>query len=218
MPSARPSRSVDEVLAMAGVRRERGRSPRRVDGEIGRVAARARAACSSSSTTTAGTRRSSPTSSPRSPPELKPNLGPIANPVNFFTENHFTAIGIAPAVGHRAGHAAVPGRRHPAHRRAGHRPRHDRSRAPSSLGDPGFATPDARAPAGDGGGRPRSPASEASAALAGALPALLVVVALLLSPLFGLGQHEAGRQRARPRVHLLPHRATRQEPPPARLT
>jgi hypothetical protein len=117
------------------------------------------------------------------PPELKPNLGPLSNPINFFTENHFTAIGIAPAsvtslasppfpvvdippvdVGAIDPGTVVPGS--------------------TSLGDPGFATPTPDIPTVVDG----APTSdEGSGVLGGALPALLVLMAMLFSPLFGLG-------------------------------
>lgn len=121
------------------------------------------------------------------PDELKPNVGPIPNPVGFLAENHITAIALAPAsVSSLATppfpdieippfDSFVPGPIDP---------------GTPSLGDPGFVTP---TPGIDtpSGGDPEAggdlPTEEASAALGGALPALLVALALLASPFFGLG-------------------------------
>jgi hypothetical protein len=118
------------------------------------------------------------------PSELKPNLGPLSNPITFFTENHFTAIGIAPASVTSLATPPFPEFEVPSI----DVPLPDQGvtvPGTSSLGDPGFTTPTpaiaAAAPGGDASGE------GASADLSGALPAALVAFALVLSPLFGLG-------------------------------
>ncbi|MFL6205325.1 MAG: hypothetical protein ACJ739_08225 [Acidimicrobiales bacterium] len=152
------------------------------------------------------------------PSELKPNLGPLSNPITFFTENHFTAIGIAPAsvtslatppfpaidipvidVPIADPGVTVPGS--------------------TSLGDPGFSTPTpaiaAPGAAGAGSG------TDASAALSGALPAALVALALVLSPLFGMGSTKLADNVLAPVSTSCPtghDRPDIYDPPPERLT
>jgi hypothetical protein len=121
------------------------------------------------------------------PAELKPNIGPIPNPVTFLAENHITGLALGPAtVSSLAtppfpmldfavpdlltdGGAFDPG-------------------ATASFGGGGFTTPAAPLPApavSDAAGDPDT--EPVSNTLAGAVPAILVALALLASPLFGLG-------------------------------
>jgi hypothetical protein len=123
------------------------------------------------------------------PADLKPNLGPIPNPVTFLAENHIVGLSLAPATVSAlatppfpAMDAGLPSDLGPADLPLG-------PGASLDLGSPGFSTPTAPLPAlagtiGPSGG----PATEpVSAALDGAVPAILVALALLASPLFGLG-------------------------------
>jgi hypothetical protein len=117
------------------------------------------------------------------PPELKPNLGPLSNPINFFTENHFTAIGVAPASVTALASPPFPAVEVP---QVDLPPVDPGVTVPgsTSVGDPGFATPTPDIPDAAGG---EIIGEQASTALGGAIPALLLVAALLASPLFGLG-------------------------------
>ena len=161
------------------------------------------------------TRSSSATSSTAIPPELKPNLGPLANPINFFTENHFTAIGLAPASVTSLATPPFPVVDIPPFDAARLRPRHRSSRAPARSATPGSPPR-----------RPTSPPPEAAAApapartprriLDGALPAALVALALLLSPLFGLGSTKLADNVLAPVSNSCP--TGHDKPPPARLT
>ncbi len=120
------------------------------------------------------------------PDELKPNLGPIPNPVSFLAENHIVGLSIAPAaVSSLAGPpfpdfvVDVPDLAPPA--------------GTPSFGDvgsggvaPDFATPTPALPTPSGSGSGIA-AESAASVLSGAVPALMVVLALFAAPLFGLG-------------------------------
>ncbi|MGH9274607.1 MAG: choice-of-anchor P family protein [Acidimicrobiales bacterium] len=117
------------------------------------------------------------------PPELKPSLGPIPFPVSFLAENHVTGLSLAPA---SVSSLATPP--FPAIDGSVPAPTGSLPFDPGSvdLGDPGFATPVAPLPVPDVS--PEAPATETVANdLAAAVPAMLVALALLASPLFGLG-------------------------------
>jgi hypothetical protein len=120
------------------------------------------------------------------PPELKPSLGPIPFPVTFLAENHVIGLSLAPAsVSSLAtppfpaidGPIAVP-------------PTDGLPFDPGGsidLGDPGFATPVAPLPTPVDSGSAPTPIEPVSNDFNGAVPAILVALALLASPLFGLG-------------------------------
>lgn len=118
------------------------------------------------------------------PAELKPALGPIPNPIEFLIQNHITGLAFAPA---SVSALATPPF-----------PALDVPLAPIDtlpfdpggsidLGDPGFSTPPAAIP--DPATDPSAPIgpTEPIGDLAAAVPAVLVALALLASPLFGLG-------------------------------
>jgi hypothetical protein len=89
----------------------------------------------------------------------------------------------------------------------------------TSLGDPGFATPTPEIQSLDDDGL--LDGEQASAGLSGALPALLVALALLLSPFFGLASTKLADNVLAPVSHSCPTGHDRRfpvEPPPARLT
>lgn len=119
------------------------------------------------------------------PAELKPNFGPIPNPVTFLAENHITGLSLAPAT---VSSLATP----PFPDFVVDLPATDFGDAlvdpgfPGTPGTPGFTTPAAALPpaASSGAGGPLDPISNVASA---ALPAILVALALLVSPLFGLG-------------------------------
>lgn len=119
------------------------------------------------------------------PAELKPNFGPIPNPVTFLAENHIYGVALAPATvsslatppfpeltidlqtGDVADLVLNPG-------------------FPGTPGTPGFTTPAAPLPA-PGAGSAGGPLDPISNAASEALPAILVALALLVSPFFGMG-------------------------------
>lgn len=119
------------------------------------------------------------------PEELKPNLGPLSNPITFFTENHFTAIGLAPASVTSLATPPFPELVVPPIDVPGIVPGLTVPGTPG-LGNSDFSTPTPDIP-------PSSPSGEdlagddASATFGGALPALLVAAALLASPFLGVG-------------------------------
>ena len=120
------------------------------------------------------------------PPELRPNLGPLANPIGFFTENHFTAIGLAPAAVTAAASPPFPAFEVPAVDLPSTNPG-DAGSGVEPLGDPGFSTPTPAIPAaGDRSDRPGLVAAT-PASVDGAIPALLVALVLLASPFLGIG-------------------------------
>ena len=147
------------------------------------------------------------------PAELKPNLGPLSNPITFFTENHFTAIGLAPASVTALASPPFPELEVPEIDVA---PIDPGITVPgsSSLGDPGFSTP---TPDTAGGGAGEIDGEQASAtALGGAIPALLFVAALLASPLFGLGSTRLADNVLAPVTSSCP--TGQDKPPPVRPT
>jgi hypothetical protein len=148
------------------------------------------------------------------PQELKPNLGPLANPINFFTENHFTEIGLAPASVTALATPPFPVVDIPPISSAAFDPGVTVP-GTASLGDPGFTTPAPSISSGGGGGAGAA-GEEASAVLGGALPAALVALALLLSPLFGLGGTRLADSVLAPVSHSCPTGQDRS--PPKRLT
>jgi hypothetical protein len=148
------------------------------------------------------------------PEELRPNLGPLSNPITFFTENHFTAIGLAPASVTSLATPPFPEVVVPPIDLPGFDPGFSVPGTPG-LGDPDFSTPTPSIPpssqpvediAGDG----------ASATLSGALPALLVAAALLASPFFGLGSTRLADNVLAPVATGCPR--GQDKPPPARPT
>jgi len=119
------------------------------------------------------------------PPDLKPAIGPLPNPVEFLISNHITGLSFAPA---SVSALATPPF-----------PFDDLPLVPVDtlpfdpggsigLGDPGFTTSPAPLPERtDSAGSPVGPTDPASNVLGGAIPAALVALALLASPLFGIG-------------------------------
>ena len=123
------------------------------------------------------------------PAELKPNIGPIPNPVTFLAENHITGLSLAPATVSSLATPPFPSLDFPLpDLPSGLFPFDPGS--PGLPGAPGFSTPTALLPtpspaAADSS---TSPLTEpVSTLISGALPAMLVALALLASPLFGLG-------------------------------
>jgi hypothetical protein len=122
------------------------------------------------------------------PAELKPSLGPIPNPVTFLAENHITALSLAPGSVSALATPPFPALDGP----VADLPGDAGALGPSGSGglrDPGFSTAPAPlpVPASDGG-RSVEPLTEpVSNTWAGAVPAVLVALALLAAPLFGLG-------------------------------
>lgn len=119
------------------------------------------------------------------PPELKPNIGPIPNPVTFLAENHITGVALAPA---SVSSLATP----PFPELDFSVPDFSSGVLPfdpgsSSFGTPGFSTPAAPLPAPSADSSTHPDTQPVSAALGGALPAMLVALALLASPFFGMG-------------------------------
>ena len=119
------------------------------------------------------------------PADLKPNFGPIPNPVTFLAENHIYGLSLAPASVSALATPPFPTFDFPDIEVPGVL---DPGTPPweSSIDVPGFTTPPAALPAPTSG--TTAPLSEPISAVAsGAVPAVLVALALLASPLFGLG-------------------------------
>jgi hypothetical protein len=146
------------------------------------------------------------------PQELKPNLGPLANPITFFTANHFTAIGLAPASVTALATPPFPSFEVPAIDTPGFDPGVTVPGS-TSLGDPGFTTPNPAIDSPTGG---QVPGEGAAAAFDGAVPALLVALALLFSPLFGLGSTRLADNVLAPVSSSCP--TGQDKPPPVRPT
>jgi hypothetical protein len=144
------------------------------------------------------------------PAELKPNLGPLSNPINFFTENHFTAIGIAPAAVTALASPPFPEVVVPSIDVPGFDPGVTVPGS-ESLGEPGFETPTPEIDSTDGGDLA---GEEASTTFDGALPALLVAAVLLASPFFGLGSTRLADNVLAPVTTSCP--TGQDKPPPVR--
>jgi hypothetical protein len=120
------------------------------------------------------------------PAELKPNVGPIPNPVTFLAENHIMGLALAPASVSALATPPFPAIDFalpdlPTDAVA------DVPAWSTTIDSPGFSTTPARLPAAPAS-ESSSPATEPiSSAAAGAVPAILVALALLASPLFGMG-------------------------------
>jgi len=148
------------------------------------------------------------------PDALKPNIGPIPFPLAFFAENHITGFSIGPA---QVSSLASPPFEVP--------PFVDIPLAPvvpgsfdagtgGDLATPGFDTPVPALP--DAPQSSLDGAEDASSPFDGALPAFLVLAALVLSPLFGLGGTKLADNVLAPVSHSCPTGQDRT--PPARLT
>ncbi len=120
------------------------------------------------------------------PPDLKPNFGPIPNPVTFFAENHIFGLSLAPASVSALAAPPFPSFDFPV----------AEAPAPFDPGTPawsdtiavgGFTTEPAPLPAPSISSSPAILGEPISAVASGAVPAILVILALLASPLFGIG-------------------------------
>ncbi len=121
------------------------------------------------------------------PPELKPNVGPVPNPVTFLAENHVTGLALAPASVSALATPPFPTFDLPT----------PSFGSPADPGEPpwtsvvevpGFATTPAPLPAPVGAGsRIDAPTEPLAAVASGAVPAILVVLALMVTPMFGRG-------------------------------
>jgi hypothetical protein len=122
------------------------------------------------------------------PDELKPDLGPIPFPLLFLAENHIGGLNLAPASVSSLATPPFPAFEvdtlppAPA-------PLPLDPGAPGDLAAPDFSTPVPALPDAGGPDAPEGPflLDEAATVLSGALPALLVALALLTAPLFGIG-------------------------------
>lgn len=123
------------------------------------------------------------------PDELKPSLGPIPFPLAFLAENHITGFDLAPGF--------VSSLASPPFDVGELPPLPDAPLAPlpvdpgtgGSFATPGFDTalPDLSAPAPSPPGNGLLPGERVASVFDGAIPAVLVLAALALSPLFGAG-------------------------------
>lgn len=121
------------------------------------------------------------------PAELKPSLGPIPNPITFLAENHVQELNLAPGTVTALATPPFPAFEAPALPPLPPVDVPPLGDAPS-LGDPGFATPVAPLPSNPSSGAGDTvPVEPIANALSGAVPAILVALALVASPLFGLG-------------------------------
>lgn len=121
------------------------------------------------------------------PAQLKPAIGPIPNPITFLAENHIYALSLAPAT---VSALAAPPFDSVDFPIAPSLP-FDPGEAPwsSIMEEPGFSATPAPLLAPSGPRTPQSPSlgEPISAVASGAVPAILVALALLASPLFGMG-------------------------------
>lgn len=148
------------------------------------------------------------------PDELKPSLGPIPFPLAFFAENHLSGISLAPAT---VRSLAAPPFTVP--------PLPDLPVPPVGTGtvDPGpggglaapsFDTPIPDVPSASPSGTGLTGLEGASSPFDGALPALLVLVAVVMSPLFGLGSTKLADNVLAPVSDRCP--TGQDQPPPVR--
>ena len=146
------------------------------------------------------------------PAELRPSLGPIPNPISFLTENHIAGVTLAQAQVTALASppfdiADLPSGDLSA---GGDLPSFD----PGTLGSPGFTTPTPQipnAPTAGGGAL-----GEATSALgSGAIPAALMVLLLLASPLFGVASTRLADNVLAPVTTSCPE-GLDQPPPPTR--
>jgi hypothetical protein len=119
------------------------------------------------------------------PPDLKPAIGPLPNPVEFLIQNHITGLSFAPGSVSALATPPFPDFEVPLG------PTDTLPFDPggsTGLSDPGFTTPAAPLPTPAAGSSPPvGPTEPASNDLGGAVPAMLVALALLTSPFFGIG-------------------------------
>lgn len=122
------------------------------------------------------------------PPELRPALGPLPNPLSFLVQNHVVELNLAPATVTALATPPFPTFEAPA---LPPLPPVDVPPLadPPVLSDPGFSTPIAAIPAGSATttATPSVPVEPLANVVSGAVPAILVALALVASPLFGLG-------------------------------
>jgi len=121
------------------------------------------------------------------PPELKPSIGPLPNPLSFLAENHITGVALAPGSVTALATPPFPPFEVPAFD-LGATGSFTGGTGSVGLGAPGFSTPVAPLPTPSGGGTtPTTDGEPLSSVASGAVPAILVALALVASPLFGLG-------------------------------
>lgn len=152
------------------------------------------------------------------PAELKPNIGPIPNPVGFLAENHITTLALAPASVSTLATPPFPSMDVPLSDPFASTPG---SFEPgiTTPGSPGFATPLPALPsaaASDGGSGGIGGIEEIASHFDGALSAALVLMAILLSPLFGVGSTKLADNVLAPVSTSCP--TGHDKLPPARLT
>jgi hypothetical protein len=149
------------------------------------------------------------------PDELKPSLGPIPFPLAFFAENHITGFNLAPA---SVSSLATPPFPVP------DIPPFEPLPVDPGITDPGssdftapeFGTPLPEIPQGGSDDSALGDLDEAGSLFDGAIPALLVVALLALSPLFGLGSTKLADNVLAPVSTGCP--TGHDKPPPVRLT
>jgi hypothetical protein len=204
---------VDEVLAEAGIRLSL-LEPQVSEVEGGGVA-RSSSGLSLSFTYTGREQQALIDLLNAVPDELKPNLGPIPFPLLFLAENHLSGLNLAPA---SASSLATPP--FPAFEVA---PLPPSSTEPlpiqpgsASSGLPEFSSPVPDLPAArptTAGGTPLD-GDPVADLFSGALPALLVALALLTAPFFGMGSTRLADAVLAPVSASCPLGAD--QPPPAR--
>ena len=150
------------------------------------------------------------------PEELKPNIGPIPFPLAFFAENHITGFNVGPA---SVSSLASPPFEIPPFPDVAVPPVGTGTFDPGTAGDlgaPSFETPVPALPGQGPGGTVGAALEEVASPFDGALPAFLVLAALVLAPLFGLGSTKLADNVLAPVSNRCP--TGQDQPPPARLT
>ncbi len=149
------------------------------------------------------------------PEELKPSLGPIPFPLAFFAENHIMGFNLAPA--------SVSTLATPPFDVGEIPPFTDLPPDPGSFdpgtpgfSSPGFDTPLPAIPGGAGGDGGLGGLDDAASPFDGAIPALLVLGVVAMSPLFGMGSTKLADNVLAPVSTGCPTGHDR--PPPARLS
>ncbi len=113
------------------------------------------------------------------PPELRPNVGPLPNPISFLANNHIGGITLGLGTVSALASAPFGTEELPSDLPLGDLPSFDLGSVPS----PGFQTPVPQLPEGDA---PVDLGAAASAAAGAAIPAGVIILIILVSPLFGV--------------------------------
>lgn len=145
------------------------------------------------------------------PPDLTPPLGPIPFPTAFLVENHIGGLSIGPGSVSALATPPFPAFEIPPIDPAVTSPT---GGAVPDLGSPGFSTPPAPLPAPEPGGLVPGPTEPIASTFARAIPALLIALLILATPLLGVGSSRLADNVLAPVAAGCPHGLD--DPPPPR--